>query len=313
MKPRTFWLWLVLIALAGLLIRVDIGRRTFIDFDEWQHLFMSASPRWADLEFELRTNAHPPLFFLLLGWIVRLGHPALYRAISIAAGTGSIVMAGMIGRRLFESPLIQLACAAAFAFSLDAITISDEIRSYQLAIFLCLVAFYAWLDMRAVLFAAASSLALLSHYAAIFFVVACAILTLPRLRLRSAIALAVPLILFAAEYVLHAGAQPQQGYLFDFYFGKTGGEGLVGFLLRNIHNFFNLFSPVAVTPVALAAVGAAIFCAFAVCAYRKKSSVAILLAAIVVLEIIAAGVIGKYPFGGELRHQYIAGPFLLLA
>src|SRR5690348_14760452 len=148
MKPRTFWFWLILIALAGFAIRVDIGARTYIDFDEWQHLFMASSPRWADLEFELRTNAHPPLFFFLLGWVERLGMPALYRAVSTAAGTGSIMIVGLIARRLFESPLVQLACAAAFAFSVDAVAVSDEIRSYQLAIFLVLVAFYAWLEMR---------------------------------------------------------------------------------------------------------------------------------------------------------------------
>jgi hypothetical protein len=317
MKPRIFWLWLLLIALAGLVIRVDIGVRTYIDFDEWQHLFMAARPRWADLAFELGTNAHPPLFFFLLGWVERLRQPALYRAISIAAGTGSIVMAGLISRRIFESPLIQFACAAAFAFSLDAIAISDEIRSYQLAIFFVLVAFYAWLEMRSeslracILFAAASSLALLSHYSAIFFVAACAILTLPRLRLRSVVALAVPLILFIAEYFLHAGAQDVQGYLFDFYFGKTAGEALPTFLLRNFHNFFNLFSPLTLTsaPAALAII---VFCALAAWAGRGKSSPLILAAGVIVLEMIAAATLGKYPFGGMLRHQYIAGPFLLL-
>jgi hypothetical protein len=317
MKPRTFWLWLILIALAGLIIRVDIGSKTFIDFDEWQHLFMAASPRWEDLLFELRTNAHPPLFFLLLGWVEKLGQPALYRAISIAAGTGSIVMAGLIARRLFDSPLIQLACAAAFALSVDAITISDEIRSYQLAVFLVLVAFRAWLDAAslrgAIVFAIASSLALLSHYSAIFFVAACAVLLFWRRRLIAAVAVAVPLALFSAEYFLHAGAQPQQGYLFDFYFGKTAGETLPGFLLRNLGNFFNLFSPVTLQSAAAAAAAVAIFCALAVWAFRRKSGPVILLAAVMVVEMMAASILGKYPFGGLLRHQYIAGPFLLLA
>ncbi|HVW11419.1 MAG TPA: hypothetical protein VHC90_22695 [Bryobacteraceae bacterium] len=319
MKPRAAWLCLILIALAGLLIRIDIGTRTYIDFDEWQHLFISASPRWSDLEFELRSNAHPPLFFLLLGWIVRLGHPALYRAISIAAGTGSIVMAGLIARGLFASPLIQFACAAAFALSVDAIAISDEIRSCQLAIFLCLVAFYAWLAMRSgslracIFFATASSLALLSHYSAIFFVLACAIAILPRLRVRTAIALTIPLALFAAEYLIHAGAQPQQGYLSGFYFGNAAGETLARFLLRNTANFFNLFSPVELKSVVLAAIAAAAFCALALWAHRKKPNAAILLAAVIVPEIGMAGAMGEYPFGGMLRHEYIAGPFLLLA
>jgi hypothetical protein len=319
MKSRAFWFWLILIAAAGFAIRADVGARTFIDFDEWQHLFMASSPRWADLEFELRTNAHPPLFFFLLGWVERLGQPALYRAISIAAGAGSVVMAGLIARRLFESPLVQLACAAAFALSVDAIAISDEIRSYQLAIFLVLVAFHAWLEMRSgsaracIAFAAASSLALLSHYSAIFFVAACAILTLPRLRIRSAIALAVPLILFAVEYVVHAGAQGEQGYLADFYFGATAGESLPHFLVRNFHHFFNLFSPVALASAAGALAGIVIFCALAAWAARGKASPIILAAALIVLEVVAAAILGKYPFGGMLRHEYIAGPFILLA
>ncbi|HEY4089585.1 MAG TPA: hypothetical protein VGM43_26845 [Bryobacteraceae bacterium] len=319
MKQRTFWLCLIVIALAGLVIRADIGAKSYIDFDEWQHLFMASTPRWADLVFELRTNAHPPLFFFPLGWVERLGHPALYRSISIAAGAGSIVMVGLIARKLFESPLIQLACAAAFALSIDAITISDEIRSYQLAIFLVLVAFYGWLGMRSgslrgsIIFASAASLALLSHYSAIFFVVACAILMLPRLRLRSAIAVALPLVLFAAEYVLHVRARGEEGYLSDFYFGRTASENLPRFLLRNFHNFFNLFSPVTLASAAAALAVIVIFCALAAWTSSRKSSAVVLAAGVIVLELIAAAIVGKYPFGGELRHQYIAGPFLLLA
>lgn len=30
------------------------------------------------------------------------------------------------------------------------------------------------------------------------------------------------------------------------------------------------------------------------------------------LELLAASLVNKYPFGGMLRHQYIAGPFLLI-
>jgi hypothetical protein len=39
----------------------------------------------------------------------------------------------------------------------------------------------------------------------------------------------------------------------------------------------------------------------------------ILAAGVIVLGMIAAAILAKYPFGGMLRHQYIAGPFLLLA
>jgi 4-amino-4-deoxy-L-arabinose transferase-like glycosyltransferase len=130
LNPRVFWLVLLLTALIGLVVRIEIGRKTFISFDEWQHVFMASSARWTDLSFELRTNAHPPLFFLLLKAIVRLGNIALYRSISIAAGVGSIVAVGLIARRLLDSPILQLLCAAVFALSTDAISVSVEIRSY---------------------------------------------------------------------------------------------------------------------------------------------------------------------------------------
>src|SRR5438067_6714125 len=105
--PRhVFWPALLLVAVAGFLLRLEVGRETYINFDEWQHLFMAASARWSDLSFELRTNSHPPLYFLLLRGIVRLGHVALYRSISIVAGAGSIITVGLISRKIIQSPIV---------------------------------------------------------------------------------------------------------------------------------------------------------------------------------------------------------------
>src|ERR1700735_5595715 len=95
-QTRVFWLVLLLTSMVGLAIRVEVGRKTFISFDEWQHLFMAASARWSDLSFELATTSHPPLFFLLLKYVVKLGHVGLYRLIPVASGTGSIIVVGLI-------------------------------------------------------------------------------------------------------------------------------------------------------------------------------------------------------------------------
>lgn len=324
-RPRLFWLILILTALAGLAVRWYVGARTFVSFDEWQHLFMAGSPRWTDLAFELRTNAHPPLFFLLLGIIVRMGHPAFYRMISVCAGAGSIVAVGLIARRIFTSPAIQLACAVAFALSLDAIAISVEVRSYQLAIFFTLIAFWAWEEQIAgknaawtsVVFAVFSSLAVLTHYSAIFFLTACVMVSALFIRsARSWLSFAAPCVVFGIEYVVHAAAQPPQGYLFDFYFGKTPGESLPAFLLRNARNFLNLFSPVEVGSTAIFLLIFAVLAAVAWTLSRRlrtPAGAAILVASLIILEIAAASLVMKYPFGGLLRHQYIAGPFILVA
>lgn len=261
LNPRVFWLILLLTALIGLVVRIEIRSKTFISFDEWQHVFMASSARWTDLSFELRTNAHPPLFFLLLKAIVRLGNIALYRSISIAAGVGSIVVVGLIARRLLDSPILQLLCAAAFALSTDAISVSVEIRSYQLAVFLTLVAFRAWLEVfpaadervgarPCITFAICSALAVSSHYSAAFFLGACVVvpLLLRNARKKSilpfAAAVSFPCAVFAIEYVVHAGGQPMRGYLFDFYRAGTPNESTVSFIVGNSRNFFNLFSPI---------------------------------------------------------------------
>jgi hypothetical protein len=350
----SFWPILLLIALVGLVVRLYVGWKTFIDFDEWQHIFMAGGARWADISFELRTNAHPPLFFLLLRPLVLLapGNPAFYRSISIAAGAGSIVIVGLIARKIFDSPVIQLVCAAVFALSVDAITISDEIRSYQLAVFFLLLAFLSWLAMFPpngeetgtrpfaafavwpfVAFALCSSLAISSHYSAVFFPGACLAVspflfslrgegaTTKRLWLLGS-ALAVPLMVFAVQYFIHASVQPIQGYLFDFYQGKTPGESAAAFAVRNARNFSNLFSPIQFRSVVpflsflLLLAGAAAWALarrfHAGSAAGKRSAGAILVAAVIVLELLAASLFQKYPFGGMLRHQYVAGPFLLI-
>src|SRR3954468_5542698 len=83
----------VLVCLVALVVRLYVGSREFMDFDEWQQVFMSAAPRWQDFTFEVNAEAHPPLFFLLLRWLVAVGHSKLlYRSISIASGTGSVFL-----------------------------------------------------------------------------------------------------------------------------------------------------------------------------------------------------------------------------
>lgn len=310
MKPRTFWLALSLIAVVGLALRISIGSRTFIDSDEWQHLFIASSPRWADLSYELRTNAHPPLFFLLLKPFVTSGHILLYRFISIASGAGSIVMVGLIARRVIASPTVQLLCAAAFAISTNAIAISVEIRSYQLMIFFVLVTFWALLEELSLVFCIFATLAVLTHYSAIFFLGA-AVITM--LRRRNVLAFAIPLSVFAVEYFVHADKQSIQGYLYSFYPYGNPKEPLTQFVARNAHNFLNLFSPVEFRSEAIALTVIAVLLIAAIWSLRKKPNRAVLLALVIVAELVLAGVDNKYPYGGLLRHQYIAGPFLLIA
>ena len=274
-----FWPILLVAAVARLLIRWYVGRKTYISFDEWQHVFMAGAARWNDVFFELRTNAHPLLFFVLLRGIVRWGNAAFYRSISIAAGACSIVVVGLIARKILRSPIIQSLCAIAFALSVAAISMSVEIRSYQLTVFLVLMAFLAWLSLfpapdgrigarPCITFAICTSLALASHYSTVFFLGACVVVPslmatmFPRLRHQwistvpkqsvwpVSLAFTLPGAVFVYEYFVHIRHQLMLGAIPDFYRGGTHGESAVAFTVRNSRNFFNLFSPIEIRSTA---------------------------------------------------------------
>lgn len=337
---RRFLFALLAITAGGLLLRLYVASQSYMSFDEWQQVFMASAPRWKDLNFELRAEAHPPLFYLLLKILLALGHSKLwYRSIAFIPGAGSVFLLGLIGRRLFHSAATALLCAATLALSAAGITISIEIRQYQLAVFLILLAFNPFVRICSsaepvrrrdyAVFSIASALAASCHYSAILFVGGCFVtavlwqILVARRHFRRAkwfaASLAVPSAVFALLYLTHGRRQPIQGYLFDFYLGLTPHEKLSGFLLRNIQNFGNLFSPVPISsrPVFLLLMCAAIaVAAFVLFRSRHSLGAAMLpvaLAAVMVVELAALAIAKAYPFGGLLRHQYVVAPFLLLA
>lgn len=335
---RRFVFLLVAIAALGLLLRMYVAARSFINFDEWQQVFMASAPRWKDLAYELRAEAHPPLFYLLLKGLYLLGHGKLvYRSIAYLPGAGSIVVMGLIARKVLRSAAAALLCAAALALSAAAVTTSMEIRQYQLAVFLVLIAFHSLLEIWSgapsgrrpyVIFAISSTLAIGCHYSVIFFLgAAVAIAAIrqvfgprwDRRRLSRLIAaLALPIGVFAALYFTHGRWQPPEGYLFDFYWGFTPHETLTAFLSRNVVNFWNLFSPVSIHSRALVLLCIALLGSISgVLGFRaRKDGLAAVLpfafTVVMTLELIVLSIGRRYPFGGMLRHQYIVAPFLIL-
>lgn len=341
---RWFAWTLAALAVVALAIRVHIGSLEYMDFDEWQQVFMASAPRWKDLAYELNAEAHPPAFYLLLKALLWFGHgKLLYRCIGILPGTASVVLIGIIARRLLRSPAAALLCAAALALSTAAITISIEVRQYQLAVFLVLIAFNAFLTMWSanaalrdrdyVVFGLSATLAVLCHYSAIVFLGACIVVAAGRQALESnwgrrqgwrlPAALAAPLALFAYLYFTHARRLPMLGYLYDFYWRPTTGETLAGYLARNLQNFWNLFAPVESANRALVLSLAASLGVLAAAILTRtrpidrsdrpdRALLPIYLAGVMTLELAGLSIARAYPFGGLLRHQYIVGPFLIL-
>lgn len=344
---------LLFITAAALLIRLYVGSREFMDFDEWQQIFMASVPRWIDLKYELRNEAHPPVFYILLRALLVFGSGKLwYRSLAIIPGAGSVLIVGMIGRKVFRSSWVALLSAGAMALSTAAITISIEVRQYQLAIFFVLVAFFSFLNilrpaayprlLHFAIFAAAATLAVGCHYFAALFLLPCLLVSvfmewrsvespvLFRRRLSQsrtwalALSLTLPLCAFAFFYLKYVRRVNLQGYPGnEFYWRLAVHESWPSFLLGNFQHFTNLFSPVQIQNRLLFLVVLAVLATGSIFVFLKSRSevhtkyryraIPASFAAAIILELMVLSLARKYPFGGLLRHQYIAGPFLLIA
>ena len=63
-RPYAVALGVVLALTAGAL--VFLGSREFIGYDSYWHVFIARQDRWPNFWREVRDNAHPPLFYLML-------------------------------------------------------------------------------------------------------------------------------------------------------------------------------------------------------------------------------------------------------
>jgi mannosyltransferase len=133
----------------------------------------------ATLEGIPRTENTPPLWYILEWAVIRVagdGAVAL-RVLSALAGTATVAVAWAIGREL-SGRRAAILTAGLVAFSPLFVWYSQEARAYALYTFLVAVALWCFLRAerapgrrRMAAFAAASALALLTHYFAVFLVV----------------------------------------------------------------------------------------------------------------------------------------------
>jgi len=346
-ERNRFALGLTVIALIAAVPRLMLGASQFIEYDGYWHVFIAQQDNWHNFWEDIRVNAHPPLFFLLLKFLIHFGRSVLiYRSISIVTGIVSVFSVGWITRKIVKSDLWAYTSAAAYGFALPGIIISCEVRSYMLSAFFVLLSFSCLLDigtyeessrrnyMLRTGFAVNAILACLSHYYAFFYVGAAAILLLARLAVRGyrgervswqadATTIFPVLGVVAILYKTHAGALAEiQNHLLPYYYDPKGHESIPAFLIRNWKNLINLFAPfqifsdiAALVILALAAVAAgALLRAFLYA--RDDASIrpasTILITAVMLTAIAMTAVAGKYPFGGDLRQQFLLFPFFVL-
>ena len=336
--------WLIAISLAGLIPCLVFGKRQFIEFDGWWHLFTATQDRWTVLLAEWRWEAHPPLHYLLLRFLAWFGHyHLLLRLPSILSGCAASYVIGIVAAKIYRYQATALLAAAAYTFAWCMIEINCSVRAYPMALLFVLLAFNAWLDWnaepagvhaaRAVLrFGAYSVLALLSEYYVIFFVAACVAVVLLRALTRapfratfleslrtswkqwlfSSAAIAV---VFLAAMTFHMVVRVQdQHYLDDYYWSEESPLGLDGFLLSNLVKEFSYFAPFKLDPdIFLGLTGLVLLPALIYfCFTRRSSPIPPLLLGLLLPQLIVLALLRKYPFGGEFRQQSIIAPFVIL-
>src|SRR3954452_14867103 len=94
-------LGLILIALIASIPRLVLGASQFIEYDGYWHVFIAQQDRWPNFWRDIETNAHPPLYFLLLNVVIRFSRSLLaYRSISILTGLLSVALVGYLARKI---------------------------------------------------------------------------------------------------------------------------------------------------------------------------------------------------------------------
>ena len=289
------------------------------------------------------------MFLVLLRAADAIGHtPLVYRSISLISGVLSIWSIGRILAKLGCLPAVQVVGALLVALSFNAITLSNELESYALAAALILGSFFCYLDLIAsrppplsarVGFAALSSLALCAHYFAGLYLAVCAIVGVWAIaaRRRSApepgatwqrrlsadvLTLLPPLIVGLELYERQAKRWVMPLSSLPTYYFHPPYESLSNFVVRNTREVFNLFSPVSFTHARVAVPLLTLFVAIVVwAALRERAStpgphVRLVPALfLVVLLILGAtlGALGFYPYGGQMRHQFLFFLFAVLS
>lgn len=318
------------IAAVALVLRVLSMRGTHLSADEALHFQLANLPGFGDVYRSSLTNAHPPLFFLLLRSWLFFGTSGLFLRLVPAFFGAAFLWAAYCWTRALLGKGAGLLTLVLLVLSPALWTLSGEIRPYTLLLFLMaasLALLEAAINARSarlmVLFSCALFLAILTHFAAFWLFLAAALYALARFRddppPRRVVGVWAgfqggAILLYLFLYVTHVanlrggalerGAitrwlraeyfQPDQDHLFAFGLRQTG----------VLFRFLFGLPALAVLAGAAAAGGVAYLAA--------KKRPAVLLLVLPLLLGMGAAVLDLYPYGAT-RHSVYLLPFVAAA
>lgn len=137
--------WLVVfLTLVGGLLRALMLARNGMWLDETFSVWLAGHSVPEMLDWIVRIDQHPPLYYLLLHyWVAHYGDAPYYvRLLSVLFGAGTIPIIYLIGKRM-SGEVMGLAAAVFMSLSLFNIYYAQETRMYTLLTFNAAVAMYA--------------------------------------------------------------------------------------------------------------------------------------------------------------------------
>ncbi len=342
-------LLVTMILSTGMLVRW--GMNPNYGFDEsWHAAIAYISPLWIALQ-TAAADVHPFLYYLLLRPLHLIDdHPFALRLLSIVPALLTIPLLFALLHRLRIATPIALTTIVILAASFSFNEMGVIVRSYALTTLLLLGALWFWIDMlpgapgRPSRFSAVSSLALATTafwclYAAVLSSAALAAATVIMMVLNRRFGHQLwrnwrqysgwpEWSLFFAAHAAGVGwflrgrfherdLDSSVGHVTQWFAHE--GQRPFDYLLTNLRHELELFTPLMGMPTGMtniALVALLILIIGLTWAYRRRgdTTLAILVLAPLLLTTILAtlGLWGIYPFGGDLRHQYLLFPFLLL-
>jgi len=249
-----WWPLAALIVLAAILRLATLGEQSFWYDEAYTPVHVLHASLWATLRAVVRSENTPPLWYVIAwadSWLLGTGEVAL-RLPSALAGIATVPVAWAIGRELTGRRTTAIAAAAFVTVNPLLVWYSQEARAYGLFVLLAAVAMLCFLRAlrsptrgRMAAFALAGSLALVSHYFAVFLLIGMVIwlaweparrhAALPAIAVLALVGLALlPLISaqgghgtqWIGEWALSSRLQAIPQYYLTDYYGSSLGHGI---------------------------------------------------------------------------------------
>ena len=318
---------------AAAVIRSYLAGLTYLNPDEAMHYLLINQVSVARMYKASLTNAHPPLFYLVLYCWHFLGRSELMlRMPSVLAGTAFCWVAFQWAKKIAGETTALLALIL-LAFSPATIALSAEVREYALMLFCIACALYfaaRAFEEQSIrqmwLFSGFLYLAILCHYSVLFFTASIGFYALARLAdlgfpkklaLCWCLGQAGALALYAMLYVTHVSKIKDNiamwGRPFNTSYFHAGGEDIFAFTRINTMNMFLFFFAQRIVAwILLACFLAGVVLAFRMgITQRGRPANSDHFAILLLLPFAAvwgASLIGLYPYVGT-RHTVFLEPF----